>query len=89
MSTIDIAKRLKGDLDAGTLDGLSSEQLTSVDDAVTSTTKTWSSSKIDTDKQNTLVSGTNIKTINGQSVLGNGDITLSVHDAYIFALAVS
>lgn len=27
-------------------------------------------------KQNTLVSGTNIKTINGQSVLGEGDITV-------------
>jgi hypothetical protein len=25
-------------------------------------------------KQNTLVSGTNIKTINGNSVLGSGDI---------------
>ncbi len=47
-----------------------------VDDAVTSTSKTWSSSKIDTDKQNTLVSGTNIKTINGESVLGSGDITV-------------
>ena len=28
-------------------------------------------------KQNTLVSGTNIKTINGQSILGEGDITIS------------
>lgn len=28
-------------------------------------------------KQNTLVSGTNIKTINGSSVLGSGDITIS------------
>ena len=27
-------------------------------------------------KQDTLVSGTNIKTINGQSVLGSGDITI-------------
>ena len=29
------------------------------------------------DKQNKLISGTNIKTINGNSVLGNGDITIS------------
>lgn len=28
-------------------------------------------------KQNTLVSGTNIKTINGQSILGEGDLTIS------------
>ena len=28
-------------------------------------------------KQDTLVSGTNIKTVNGQSILGNGDITIS------------
>lgn len=30
----------------------------------------------DTTKQDTLVSGTNIKTINGQSVLGSGDIEI-------------
>ena len=29
-------------------------------------------------KQNTLVSGTNIKTINGNSVLGSGDVSISV-----------
>ena len=29
------------------------------------------------DKQNTLVSGTNIKTINGNSLLGSGDITIT------------
>ena len=29
------------------------------------------------DKQNTLVSGTNIKTINGNSILGSGDITIT------------
>ena len=28
-------------------------------------------------KQDSLVSGTNIKTINGESVLGSGDITIS------------
>ena len=32
--------------------------------------------KIDT-KQDTLVSGTNIKTVNGVSILGSGDITIS------------
>jgi hypothetical protein len=29
------------------------------------------------DKQDTLVSGTNIKTINNESILGNGNITIS------------
>lgn len=32
----------------------------------------------DSSKQDTLVSGTNIKTINGQSLLGSGDIALNV-----------
>lgn len=32
---------------------------------------------LQTDKQDTLVSGTNIKTINGESVLGSGDITIA------------
>lgn len=32
---------------------------------------------LQTDKQDTLVSGTNIKTINGESVLGSGDIVIS------------
>ena len=32
--------------------------------------------KID-DKQDELISGSNIKTINGQSILGNGDITIN------------
>ena len=30
------------------------------------------------DKQDTLVSGTNIKTVNGESVLGSGDLTLTI-----------
>jgi hypothetical protein len=35
------------------------------------------------DKQDTLVSGTNIKTINGSSVLGSGDLTIeSANDLY-------
>lgn len=46
-----------------------------INDTTTTSTATWSSSKIDTAKQNTLVPGTNIKTINGASVLGSGDIT--------------
>lgn len=29
-------------------------------------------------KQDTLVSGTNIKTINSQTILGSGDITFSI-----------
>jgi hypothetical protein len=48
-----------------------------IDDLTTSTTKTWSSDKINTAKQNTLVSGTNIKTVNGNSLLGSGDIAIS------------
>ena len=44
--------------------------------------KTETYSKVETNslvttKQNVLVSGTNIKTINGQSVLGSGDIVIS------------
>lgn len=34
------------------------------------------------DKQSTLVSGQNIKTINGQSILGNGDIEVETEDIY-------
>lgn len=48
-----------------------------IDDLTTSTTKTWSSDKINTAKQDTLVSGTNIKTINGNSLLGSGDIAIA------------
>lgn len=29
------------------------------------------------DKQDTLTSGTNIKTVNGQSILGSGDLSVS------------
>ena len=32
---------------------------------------------LDTNKQDTLVSGTNIKTVNGNSLLGSGNITIS------------
>lgn len=35
--------------------------------------------KVD-DKQDTLISGTNIKTINGESILGSGNITLADAD---------
>ena len=50
-----------------------------IDDTTTNLTKTWSSQKISTDlntKQPILVSGTNIKTINGMSVMGSGDIVV-------------
>ena len=62
-----------------------------IDDNNISTTTVYSSDKtvnvatnlvnnavtnLDQTKQDTLVSGTNIKTINGQSVLGEGDITV-------------
>lgn len=38
---------------------------------------------LDNNKQDTLVSGTNIKTINGQSVLGSGDLVVSGTDTNI------
>lgn len=63
---------------------------TIIDDISPSTLKTYSSSKIESEistavgsidlssKQDTLVSGTNIKTIAGNSLLGSGDIPQSV-----------
>lgn len=47
-----------------------------INDNATTTTNTWSASKISTSKQDTLISGTNIKTINGTSVLGSGDLVV-------------
>ena len=42
------------------------------------------------DKQDTLVSGENIKTINGQSIVGAGDVTLeSISLAQVQATALS
>lgn len=54
--------------------------LATIDDTSSSQSSTWSSNKISTElsgKQSTLVSGTNIKTINTQSLLGSGDIHIS------------
>lgn len=46
----------------------------------TPTTWTMNESEIDFEtKQDTLVSGTNIKTINGTSILGSGDITIETN----------
>lgn len=71
-------------------DGTVATWESSMDDSTTSTTSTWSSDKIDEEiteavgsidlssKQDVLVSGTSIKTVNGISVLGSGDITLAV-----------
>jgi hypothetical protein len=36
-------------------------------------------------KQDTLVSGTNIKTINGESVLGSGDLVLATDKSFTTA----
>lgn len=47
-------------------------------DSTTSINTTWSSSKINTAKQDTLVSGTNIRTVNGNSLLGSGNIAIDV-----------
>lgn len=40
-------------------------------------TETYVDNHHDSTKQNTLVSGTNIKTVNGQSVLGSGNLAIS------------
>lgn len=34
-------------------------------------------------KQNTLVSGTNIKTVNNQSLLGSGNVSIEISGEYI------
>lgn len=48
-----------------------------VSDAVTQIpTSSWIEGELDK-KQDTLVSGTNIKTLNGQSILGSGDLPIS------------
>lgn len=61
---------------------LNADELAKVNDVYTKAqTDTLLNSKADTsdlaDKQDTLVSGTNIKTINNESVLGSGNITIS------------
>ena len=51
-----------------------------IKDGITSLRDVWSSSKVSAElsgKQATLVSGTNIKTINNTSLLGSGDIHIS------------
>lgn len=52
-----------------------------INDLMIATDKTWSSTKLNADfsaKQGTLVSGVNIKTVNGQSVIGSGDLTTTL-----------
>lgn len=59
---------------------------TEIDDTSTTTNKTWSASKLNTTfntKQPTLVSGTNIKTVNGNSLLGSGDVTIAQTEAEV------
>lgn len=51
-----------------------------IDDSHVSVTKVWSSSKVSSElaeKQSTLVSGTSIKTVNNQSLMGSGNIVIS------------
>lgn len=50
---------------------------TAYDLANTANTQATTNATAITNKQDTLVSGTNIKTINGESLLGEGDITIS------------
>lgn len=57
-----------------------------INDSVISLVNTWSSDKINSElntKQDTLISGTNIKTIGGQSILGNGDVDIEATKALI------
>ena len=63
-------------------DKLTTSQLTAVNSGITSelvaqigTNKT-SVETLQTSKQDTLVSGTNIKTVNGQSLLGGGNVVV-------------
>lgn len=53
------------------------ELLNNKADTTSVTTLTEQINSLNTNKQNTLVSGTNIKTVNGTSILGSGDITIS------------
>lgn len=61
-----------------------------INDATTTTSSVWSSSKVSTDlagkastasvaaKQDALVSGTSIKTVGGTSLLGSGDVPIAI-----------
>lgn len=49
---------------------------------IASTTVQTAIEELDTEKQATLVSGTNIKTINTNSILGSGDLTISASPTY-------
>lgn len=51
-----------------------------INDSTTSLIDVWSSNKVSSkfdEKQDTLISGTNIKTLNGVSILGSGDLSVS------------
>lgn len=57
------------------------ETITGLLSNLTTTSKTnlvSAINELDSDKQDTLVSGTNIKTINGNSIVGSGDLDISV-----------
>lgn len=57
------------------------EAITGLLSNLTTTSKTnlvSAINELDSDKQDTLVSGTNIKTINGNSIVGSGDLDISV-----------
>lgn len=77
-----------GIIDAYTKAEVNTKIDTVISDSSTSTSSTWSSYKIDesittavgaidlSSKQDTLVSGTNIKTVNSSSILGSGNLAL-------------
>lgn len=57
-------------------DAVMNSTLTCYDDIITETDVIDGAGNVLADKQDTLVSGTNIKTVNNQSLLGSGNITV-------------
>ena len=72
----DQVENLNSDLDSLDLKDASLESKISVEDSINDGVDVSLASSL-SGKQNTLVSGTNIKTINGNSILGSGNLTLS------------
>jgi len=65
----------RGDKTFQTLDGAA--VINTPAGTISSITVQAAINELDTEKQSTLVSGTNIKTINGSSILGSGDLVIS------------
>jgi hypothetical protein len=72
----DQVENLNSDLDSLDLKDASLESKISIEDSINDGVDASLASSL-SGKQDTLVSGTNIKTINGSSILGSGNLTLS------------